>query len=109
MQLALGALAVYNLRPSDHTPLEEVTILWASEGACRHGSAAVKSPHGGPALGACLPALSRSNIHHLGHEKLSLSWFFRSNRAHRVFLRSSTPDRRPPAPTNGSAKTFTRR
>ena len=32
MQLALGALAVYNLRPSDHTPVEEVNILWVLEG-----------------------------------------------------------------------------
>ena len=32
LQLALGALAVYNLRPSDHTPVEEVNILWALEG-----------------------------------------------------------------------------
>ena len=32
MQLALGALAVYNLRPSDYTPVEEVNILWALEG-----------------------------------------------------------------------------
>ena len=31
MQLALGALAVYNLRP-DCTPVEEVNILWALEG-----------------------------------------------------------------------------
>ena len=31
-QLALGALAMYNLRPSDHTPVEEVNILWALEG-----------------------------------------------------------------------------
>ena len=32
MQLALGALAVYNLRPSDYTPVEEVNILRALEG-----------------------------------------------------------------------------
>ena len=32
MRLALGPLAVYNLRPSDHTPVEEVNILWAPEG-----------------------------------------------------------------------------
>ena len=32
MQLALGGLAVYNLRPSDCTPVEEVNILWALEG-----------------------------------------------------------------------------
>ena len=32
MQVALGALAVYNLRPSDYTPVEEVNILWALEG-----------------------------------------------------------------------------
>ena len=32
MQLALGALAVYNVRPTDHTPVEEVNILWALEG-----------------------------------------------------------------------------
>ena len=32
MQLAFGALAVYNLRPLDHTPVEEVDILWALEG-----------------------------------------------------------------------------
>ena len=31
MQLALGALAVYNLRP-DYTPVEEVNIVWALEG-----------------------------------------------------------------------------
>ena len=30
-QLALGALAVYNLRPSDCTPVEVVNILWALE------------------------------------------------------------------------------
>ena len=30
MQLALGALAVYNLRP-DYTPVEEVNIIWALE------------------------------------------------------------------------------
>ena len=30
-QLALGALAVYNLRPSDYTPVEEVNILRALE------------------------------------------------------------------------------
>ena len=33
MQLALGALAVYNLRPSDYTPVEEVNILWDLEGS----------------------------------------------------------------------------
>ena len=33
MQLALGALAVYNLRRSDYTPVEEVNILWALEGS----------------------------------------------------------------------------
>ena len=32
MQLALGAFAVYNLRPSDCTPVEEVNILRALEG-----------------------------------------------------------------------------
>ena len=32
VQLALGVLAVYNLRPSDYTPVEEVNILWALEG-----------------------------------------------------------------------------
>ena len=32
MQLALGALAVYNLRPSDCTPVEDVNILWALGG-----------------------------------------------------------------------------
>ena len=32
MQLALGTLAVYNLRRSDYTPVEEVNILWALEG-----------------------------------------------------------------------------
>ena len=32
MQSALGALAVYNLRRSDYTPVEEVNILWALEG-----------------------------------------------------------------------------
>ena len=31
MQLALGA-AMYNLRPSEYTPVEEVNILWALEG-----------------------------------------------------------------------------
>ena len=31
-QLALGALAVYNLGPSNYTPVEEVNILWAFEG-----------------------------------------------------------------------------
>ena len=40
---------------------------------------------------------------------LVVLFFFRSNRAHRVILKSSSPARRPPAPTNGSAKTFTRR
>ena len=30
--------------------------------------------------------------------------FFLSDRAHRVFLRSSSRARRPPAPTNGSVK-----
>ena len=35
--------------------------------------------------------------------------FFLSNWAHRVFLGSSSPARKPPAPTNGSAKSFTRR
>ena len=32
MQLALGALAVYNLRPSVYAPVEEVNILWTLEG-----------------------------------------------------------------------------
>ena len=32
MQLALGALAVHNLRPSDYPPVEEVNILWALGG-----------------------------------------------------------------------------
>ena len=32
IQLSLGALAVYHLRPSDYTPVEEVNILWALEG-----------------------------------------------------------------------------
>ena len=31
-QLALGALAMYNLRPSDYTPVEDVNILWALAG-----------------------------------------------------------------------------
>ena len=33
MELALGALAVYTLSPSDYTPVEEVNILWALEGS----------------------------------------------------------------------------
>ena len=37
MQLALAALAVYNLRPSDHMPVEEVNILWAPEGSLHVG------------------------------------------------------------------------
>ena len=32
LRLALGALAVYHLRSSDYTPVEEVNILWALEG-----------------------------------------------------------------------------
>ena len=32
MQLALGALAVYNVGPPEYTPVEEVNILWALEG-----------------------------------------------------------------------------
>ena len=32
LHLALGALAVYHLRPSDYTPVEEVNILWAHDG-----------------------------------------------------------------------------
>ena len=32
MQLSFCAFAVYNLRPSDYTPVEEVNILWALEG-----------------------------------------------------------------------------
>ena len=48
MQLALGALAVYNLRPSDHTPVEEVNILWALEGGLhtRAHSGALFTCHG---------------------------------------------------------------
>ena len=47
MQLALGALAVYNLRPSDHTPVEEVNILWALEG----GSSPTTGSPSGPSKG----------------------------------------------------------
>ena len=36
MQLVLGALAVYDLSTSDHTPVEEVNILWALEGGLAH-------------------------------------------------------------------------
>ena len=32
LEIALGALAVFHLRPSDYTPVEEVNILWALEG-----------------------------------------------------------------------------
>ena len=32
LQVALGALAVFHLRPSDYTPVEEVNVLWALEG-----------------------------------------------------------------------------
>ena len=32
MQVALGALAVYKMRASDCTPVEEVNILWALAG-----------------------------------------------------------------------------
>ena len=31
-QVALGALAVFHSRPTDHTPVEEVNLLWALEG-----------------------------------------------------------------------------
>ena len=43
VQLALGALAVYNVGPPEYTPVEEVNILWALEGACTHGSTMVRS------------------------------------------------------------------
>ena len=32
LQMGLGALAVFHLRPSDYTPVEEVNVLWALEG-----------------------------------------------------------------------------
>ena len=32
LQVALGALAVFHLRPSDYTPVLEVNVLWALEG-----------------------------------------------------------------------------
>ena len=47
MQLALGALAMYNLRPSDYTLVEEVNILLALEG----GSSSTTGSPGGPSKG----------------------------------------------------------
>ena len=32
LQVTLGAFAVFHLRPSDYTPVEEVNVLWALEG-----------------------------------------------------------------------------
>ena len=78
MQLALGALAVYTLTPSHYTPVEEVNILWALEGACTNGPTMVcPSPTTGSSGGPSKGVFSSSAPRRIKAKKMALEGLFR--------------------------------
>ena len=88
VQLALSALAVYTLRPSNYTP--EVNILWASKGACAYGPKMVCSPPATGSPGGPSKEFSRRPLHGVPKAKMmALEGLFRKLEAAMVRDRDS--------------------